>query len=65
MKKSVLTLLIVFIAFSFLFTGCSKKEAAVSEEKEVKTIVIQGAFVDEEAFRFEECLVWMMLLLNG
>ncbi len=55
MNKCILILLTLFLAFSVLFLGCAKKEE-VKVEEEAKTITIQGAFVDEEAFRFEECL---------
>lgn len=58
MKKSVIILFIIFLVFSVLFVGCAKKEAENEMTgDEAKMIVIQGAFVDEEAFRFEECLV--------
>jgi len=57
MKKGILILLSLTLGFSVLFLGCSKKETKETKAAvEVKTIKIQGAFVEPEASRFEECL---------
>ena len=53
-KVFTLVLLLVFVS-SLVFAGGGQEKQPADEGP--KTITIQGAFVDEEAFRFEECLV--------
>ena len=53
MKALMFTLLLVLVS-EFVFAAGDKEQKAAADGK--KTITIQGAFVDEEAFRFEECL---------
>lgn len=53
-KVLLLALFLVFIS-SLVFAGGDKEDETVNDGQ--KVITIQGAFVDEEAFRFEECLL--------
>lgn len=53
-KALTFTLLLVWVS-GLVFAGGGKEDSSMAEAK--KVILIQGAFVDEEAFRFEDCLV--------
>ncbi len=64
MKKLVLLALVIVLAAGFAFAGGKQEEKGGAEEKsadapeaeEQKVVKIMGAFRDQEAQRFEECI---------